>query len=111
MGSSACAECHADIYRSFLRTRMGRSLTPVTPETIRALPLPADFSNDALNRHFSVSADQGTLIESESETAPGGEEIFRNSQPMGWMIGAGANGFGFLLQRGLFPITWPRRHG
>ena len=107
VGSAACAECHADIYRSFLRTRMGRSLAPVTAETIRALPLPGDFYNATLDRHFRVSRSQGTLVESEYQTGPGGEEIFRNTQPMGWKIGAGLNGYGFLLRRGDYLFEAP----
>src|SRR5579863_574872 len=75
-GSAACARCHADIYKSFLRTRMGRSLTPVTPAVVQTLALPASVYNQGLDRHYEVFSRNGKLFESEYQTAANGSEVF-----------------------------------
>src|SRR5450432_2568958 len=36
-GAAACAGCHRDIYRSYTRTGMGRSMSLATPEVVQAL--------------------------------------------------------------------------
>ena len=107
VGSKACASCHSSQYESFLRTRMGRSLEPVTPATVQAFKVPAEYSSQTLDRHFSVLAPQGRLFESEWETSPGGEEVFRNAQEVKWIVGAGANGYSALVQRGEFLFEAP----
>ena len=107
VGSVACARCHVEIYHSFVRTRMGRSLTELTPKVIRDLPVPATFDSETLDRHFEVFSNGGKLFQSEAAAGANGAEIFRDVRPIGWIIGAGANGFGALLQRGNYLFEAP----
>src|SRR5260370_4308493 len=97
VGSASCSRCHLGIYKQFSRTSMGRSMSPITPELLQTLT--ADLYDDKLDRHFEVHARAGKLYQSEYQTDAGGKEIFRDTHELDWIIGAGANGFGSLLQR------------
>ena len=102
VGSEACSRCHRAIANNFERTSMGRSLTPLTPEFLKTLPLGPEagtsYYDARSDHHFEVRAEGGKLVQSEFATK-GGQEVFRNAHAMGWIIGTGENGFGALLQR------------
>ncbi len=99
VGSASCSRCHLGIYKQFSRTSMGRSMSPVTPEWTKTLPTPADFYDAKLDRHFEVHARDGKLYQSEYQTDAEGKDIFRDTRELDWIIGAGANGLGALVQR------------
>jgi Tetratricopeptide repeat len=114
MGSAVCAPCHQGIARSFAKTSMGRSLTPVIPALLQTLPLGSPDTTSLFdpksNHHFEVRAENGKLIESEYETGANGQEVFRSTHEMGWIIGTGENGFGALLRRGDYLFQAPLSH-
>jgi hypothetical protein len=103
VGTAACARCHRSISRTFAKASMGHSLTPIAPEFLRTLPLASPETTSLFdaksNHHFEVHAENGKLIQSEYETGASGQEVFRSTYEMGWIIGAGENGFGALLRR------------
>lgn len=111
VGSEACVECHAGIAKIYAKTSMGHSLTEITAESLKKLPLSppeaTSYFDPNSNHSFDVHAENDRLIETEHETAPDGSEVFRNSHPMNWMIGTGENGFGLLLKRGDFVFQAP----
>jgi len=111
VGSAACARCHQGIAKSFAKASMGHSLTPITPEFLATLPLASpettSLFNSRSNHHFEVRAANGKLLESEYETTADGQQVFRNTQEMGWIIGTGENGFGALLRRGQYLFQAP----
>jgi Tetratricopeptide repeat len=117
-GSAACSRCHSAIYRSYVKTAMGRSMASATNEPLPNLSLPAQSTNAKLDRHFDVFTRDGKLFESEYAIAPDLSEIFRDTRPMEWLIGAGVNGFGpvveqdhYLFQAPLSFYTKPRTWG
>jgi len=75
-------------------------MSVVTPDLLRALPNSAEFFNPSQNRHFSVTVRDGRLYEAEWETDGNGNDVFRETQAVEWLIGAGANGVGALVRRG-----------
>lgn len=114
VGSAACAHCHRSISASFAKTSMGRSLTPIKPEFLQTLP-PGSMETASLldaksNHRFEVHAENGKLIQSESETAASGQEVFRSRHEIGWIVGTGENGFGALLRRGDYLFQAPLSH-
>jgi hypothetical protein len=118
LGSATCADCHTEIYRSYARTAMGQSMAPADPGHLPDLSLPARFTNEKLDRHFDVDVGDGKLHESEYALAAGGSELFRDTRPIKWMIGAGVNGLGpvveqdhYLFQAPLSFYTRPGRWG
>ena len=117
VGSQVCANCHSDIYRSYIKTSMGRSMSEIRAKTLQELHLPATFYDSKLNRHYDVYSSDEKLFESEYETDPAGNDIFRETLPVRWTIGAGENGIGGVVQRGNYlfeaplalytkPMTW-----
>lgn len=97
---------------------MGQSMAPADPAQWSGLALPAQFTNEKLDRHFDVQVRDGKLEESEYALATGGSEIFRDTRPVRWLIGAGVNGFGpvveqdhYLFQAPLSFYTKPRTWG
>jgi len=100
VGSQACANCHADIYRRFLQTSMGHSMSAVTPAFLERISSSATYVQERLNRRFDVYSEGGNLYQSESETDAGGKEVFRAVHRIDWIIGAGVNGYGAILQNG-----------
>lgn len=86
---------------------MGRSITRLSPAEVNKLPVPDSFDNQALNRHFAVFAKDGKLFQSEFETGSAGEDVFRNTQEVKWIVGAGANGYGGLMQHGEYLFEAP----
>ena len=114
VGSAACVRCHRSIAESFAKTSMGRSLTPIKPEFLQTLP-PGSTETTSLfdaksNHHFEVHAENGRIIQSEYETGASGQEVFRSTHEMGWIIGTGENGFGALLRRGDTLFQAPLSH-
>jgi hypothetical protein len=99
VGSLACAVCHKDIYRKYLQTGMGRSISQVSPEWLK-IQRPSDSVDDKKNSvQFEVYAREGKLYQSEFQSGSGGHEAFRDTHELDWIIGAGENGFGGLVER------------
>jgi len=103
VGSAACAACHQGVTKSFSKTSMGRSLTAITPEVLQTLPLASPDTTSLFDSHshhnFEVHSQNGRLVQSEYETGANGQDVFRSTHDLGWIIGTGENGFGALLRR------------
>ncbi len=106
-GSAACEHCHKQIYKSFLETRMGRSMVAADPALVKFLPLPGSFENGKTHRRYEVYVKDGKLVQSESEADAQGQSVFRDEHAVDWIIGAGYNGYSALLQRGEFVVQAP----
>ena len=98
VGSAACSRCHVEIYSHFSRTEMGRSMTPATPELLHTIPLSASIYDQKSDRHFEVHTQDGKLYQSEFQLDTTGHEVFRNTHPIEWIVGANANGLGALIR-------------
>jgi hypothetical protein len=74
-------------------------MSPVTPEFLKSILSSAAYTNPRLNRKFEVFSTEDRLYQSESGTAADGSETFRDAHQLEWIIGAGVNGFGAILQK------------
>jgi len=74
-------------------------MSAVTPELLKTLPAPFEFYDEKMDRHFETHSSSGKLYQSEYQTDAAGTDIFRDTHALDWIIGAGVNGFGALLQR------------
>jgi hypothetical protein len=110
VGSAACAECHRGIFNSFSQTDMGRSMAAVDATFLAKFPTKGSISSAQQNRRFDVYLRDSKLFQSEYETGSDGKEIFRNTQAIEYLIGAGANGLGGIVRRGDYlyeaPLTY-----
>src|SRR5580700_3922155 len=107
VGSKVCAQCHAPIWSKYSRTDMGRSMAEITPSLLETIPTSAAVVDNRLHRHFDVHAEDGKLFQSEYEIDQNGKEVFRETHPVDWIIGSGANGFGALIKRDEFLFEAP----
>lgn len=78
---------------------MGRSMSTITPEWLQTLPNSADLYDARIDRHFEVHAQGEKLYQGEYQTDAEGKDVFRDTRELRWIIGAGANGLGALVQR------------
>jgi hypothetical protein len=79
VGSTACSRCHAGIAVQFARASMGHSLSRITPDFLKTLPVPASYYNAKTGHHYDVRAENGKLYQTEYETDAAGVELFRNT--------------------------------
>ncbi len=99
VGSAACQSCHSQIAASFSASSMGRSMTVATATSMNSFSLPQTFYSAVLDRHYEIATTNGKVTESEWQTAADGHEVFRETHPLRWIIGANANGFGGIVER------------
>ncbi len=112
VGSRVCAACHMDIYRSYSRTAMGRSVTNIDSG---AYPAPATVSSDAFHRQYRVFVRDGALYQSETGFDEAGRQIFETEAKLEFAVGSGENGVTFLVRRKDFlfeaPLSWYAKTG
>ncbi len=103
----ACATCHREIYAKYQQTGMGRSVVPVTTEWLKGRNLTGAVEDKNNHLQFEVYAQNGKLYQSERQSGPDGQEIFRDAHEVEWIIGAGENGFGGLIRQGAHLFQTP----
>jgi len=100
LGSKACASCHSAIYNNFRQTSMGRSMLPGETRSLDGvLPPTAKVYDKDSDQYFDVRLKGGSLYQGDYAVDADGKELFRQSWKLDYVIGAGANGYGFLFQR------------
>jgi hypothetical protein len=86
---------------------MGRSMSEITPGLLEKIPTSASVFDSKLNRHFEIYVHDGSLYQSEYETAANGKDVFRATHKVEWMIGSGANGSGAIVKQGDYLFEAP----
>jgi len=108
VGSKVCASCHSNIYNSFRQTSMGMSMLPSDANSLASvLPVPATVYDKDSNQYFDVMRRDGGLFQSQYALEANGKELFRQTWTIDYDIGAGANGFGFLIHRDRYLFEAP----
>ena len=107
VGSQECALCHNDIYEKYSHTDMGRSMRQPDAALAKTIPTSISIFDQRLNRHFEQYLKDGALFQSEFELAADGKDVFRETHQVNWIIGAGANGLGGIVQRGDYLFEAP----
>lgn len=108
VGSEACAPCHKAIYDQFLKTEMGRSMSlPDVPSQWEKVPKPVTVYDKQIGRYFEVVRQGSELYQSEYALDSTGQEVFRHTEKIAFVVGTGANGFSYLVQRGHYLFQAP----
>ena len=107
VGSEECAVCHNNVYEKYARTDMGRSMMKLDAALLKTIPTEVSIFDQKLNRHFEQHAKDGALYQTEYAVNAEGKDIFRETHKIEWIIGAGANGFGGIVQRGDYLFEAP----
>jgi hypothetical protein len=107
VGSTACAKCHPSIYESFSKTDMGQSMAEITLTVLEKIPTNAHVAAPNLSRDFEVFARDGKLYQSEYALNSAGQDIFRETDKLDFLIGSGANGIGGIVKQGEYLFEAP----
>jgi hypothetical protein len=111
VGSKACAACHAEIYHEYVQTAMARSMTAITAADDAAqnalFPAPATVRSKKLHRDFEAFRQDGGFYQSEYELDENGNEVFRDTEQIAYIIGAGQNAMGYIVQKGNYLFEAP----
>jgi tetratricopeptide (TPR) repeat protein len=100
VGSRVCASCHSSIYSSFRQTSMGQSMLPGDATSLGSLlPAPVTVFDKDNNQYLEVTRKDDGLFQSQYSLDANGKEMFRQSWKLDYVIGSGANGYGFLVRR------------
>jgi predicted CXXCH cytochrome family protein len=95
VGSQICFGCHADIYRSFQKTDMGRSMRPVSELDQPGIPKETTIPLTAEGRLLRVFRDGSGWHQAETEP-----NVFVDEHKLDYAVGSGANGLSFIVRRG-----------
>jgi len=108
VGSEVCSRCHSDIYRRYIATKMGRSVTSAgDPRFLKLIPKPVTIYNRRLDRYFQVFAEDKNIYQAEYQLSSNGREIFRTTRQLAYAIGAGMDGYTFVVQKGDYLFEAP----
>lgn len=108
VGSKACARCHAAIYHQFRKTAMGRSMTLPDESSKLGIPTsPFTMYDGRYRRYYQIFRKDSTLLQSEYEVGPKGHEIYRDTQAIAYLMGAGENGISYIVRKGGYLFEAP----
>jgi hypothetical protein len=96
VGSKSCMPCHGAIYRKFVQTAMGRS---VTRPAVELLAAPVTIRNTKFNREYEIKHEGTDLFQAESQRRDG-QIVFETKHKLEFAIGSGENGISFAVRRG-----------
>ncbi|MCB9949634.1 MAG: hypothetical protein H6824_01485 [Planctomycetaceae bacterium] len=110
VGSSACAECHAEIVGVYAQHPMAKSVRSVAsdseewPEGFRSALVPGE------HKVLTVQATPGAMTHEERIYDEEGELIAKCTYPMAYVVGAGERGRAYLRQQDnilfMSPVNW-----
>jgi Flp pilus assembly protein TadD len=110
VGSSRCADCHADIARKYSQHPMGRSVAPVADRAVGDLAERASRSFSAFGSQFRVEREGNRLWSTETRRSAAGEPLFEVKLEIDYAIGSGTKGHSFLSDRDGFvtqsAVSW-----
>jgi hypothetical protein len=101
-GSKTCYGCHAEIYRSFAKTDMARSMRTASELDKASVPREAMVAVPGTNRRLRVVGDRTGWRQSESEP-----NLFDDEHRLDYIVGSGSNGLTFLIRRGNYLFEAP----
>jgi hypothetical protein len=102
VGSKICFGCHADIYRSFKKTDMGRSMRAVSELDHTGIPAEATVPLASEGRLLRVTHDDSGWHQSETEP-----NVFVDEHNLDYVVGSGANGLSFIVRRDKYLFQAP----
>src|SRR5580704_4651741 len=65
VGTKVCAGCHRDIFESYSKTAMGRSMVKGDDPALRALPVPFTLFDKDAGTYFEISQKEGAYYQSQ----------------------------------------------
>jgi hypothetical protein len=115
VGDARCAECHADIARSYAHHPMGQSLVPIAELADRQV-YSSDVHNPftALGRTFRVDRQGDRVWHRQAALDAAGAPVAESAHEVRWAVGSGRKGYSYLTERDGYllqtPISWFTQH-
>ncbi len=107
VGLKACAECHADQYRTYRLTAHSLALADLDP---KAEPPDGRFTHAASGRSYAIYRQGHELHHRESVRDPDGQEYATADYPIRYLVGSGRHTRSYLIEvdgfLGESPLTW-----
>jgi len=115
-GSQSCAGCHAEIYEGYRQTAMGRSMSLASEsQPVGSVQAAATVFDPKRGSYFQVLGQGADTFQSEYVLNSDGQERYRQTERIDYVIGAGSQGIAHVLRRGgyLFqaPLSFYARPG
>lgn len=108
LGSRACKSCHLEIWQSFSRTDMGRSISLASARAeADRLKEPVSVYDPAIGRYFRVFVSGGDVYQSEYSLDSSGHVAAEQRERIAYTVGAGENGYSYLIERGSYLFQAP----
>jgi Cytochrome c554 and c-prime len=99
VGSKSCSVCHVKIFDNFRRTGMGKSMVRGNDPIVDAFPAFAQIYDRDIGQYFEVFKKDGYLYQSQYILDKDSKEQFRQAWKLDYVVGAGENGYGFMIHR------------
>jgi tetratricopeptide (TPR) repeat protein len=115
--SRACAQCHSQIYESYRRTSMGRSLFEPTPgNTVEDYSSKNTFDHALSGTHYSMTIRDGAYYQRRWQTGFDGSAANVEEMKIDYVIGAGDHARSYLHRTALgtlieLPLGWYSERG
>jgi cytochrome c554/c'-like protein len=115
-GSKSCGRCHRELYATYVKTPMGRSMSPAgDPGHLAHVTASATVFHAQFSRYFRVFRDNGQMFQSEYELDSAGKVSFQATHKLEYAVGSGLNGYSYLVRRGNYlfqaPLSFYSRAG
>lgn len=108
VGSKICAGCHQKNYEEYVHTAMGRSMSLANDQSeLKRVPLPVSIFDNKINRYFQVFSEGSNLYQTEYELDRNGDEVFKHTEKVEYVIGFGVNGLSYVIRRGGYLFQAP----
>jgi tetratricopeptide (TPR) repeat protein len=115
--SRACAQCHSQIYESYRRTSMGRSLfQPAPANTVEDYTHQHTFDHVLSGTHYSMTIRDGAYYQRRWQTGFDGSETNVEEMKIDYVVGAGDHARSYLHRTALgslieLPLGWYSERG
>src|SRR5688572_10948183 len=96
VGSKACAPCHSEQYRSFVRSPMARSLQSTSAPEFNK---PVRIFHSKTGRRYRISRARGQGIIEESFQDDAQRVIYSDARTVRYVIGSGNHARSFLIEK------------
>ncbi|MEM1041714.1 MAG: tetratricopeptide repeat protein [Bacteroidota bacterium] len=114
VGDEACASCHEDLYASYHRTGMGRSVSrferTTAPERFDAAGRSPVVFNEAFGYYYQAYAEGDTLFQREFRQDDRGRVTYERVHRAAYVVGSGNATRSYLMHENGFvtemPLTW-----
>jgi tetratricopeptide (TPR) repeat protein len=117
VNSQACAQCHRQIYDSYSRTSMGRSLfQPAPANTIEDYSAKNTFDHALSGTHYSMTIRDGAYYQRRWQMGFDGNETNVEEMKVDYVVGAGDHARSYLHRTALgtlieLPLGWYSERG